>query len=461
MKARSRLCLVLAALCVALLVPRVVPAAVSSSGPRPLVPASKSLLDRGAYTGDLDVMLRKRSVRVLTAYSRTHFFLDKGQTKGLTYDYMREFETFLQKWLGRKQPKPVVYFVPTTRERLIPALLAGEGDVIAANLTVTPERKTKVEFSNPYLENVKEVVVTGPMSPVMVRLEDLAGSEVYMRRASSYWASLEQLTSRFVAEGRPPVRLWAADEHLEDEDLLEMLNAGLIPLVVVDDNKARLWAQVLPAIQSHDDLVVREGGDIAFAFRKGSPQLKSALDAFVKKTAKGTLFGNVVFSKYLTEGDFVKNAAADKERRKLESILAIFRRFGDHYGFDHLMLAAQGYQESQLDHSVRSPAGAVGVMQVLPSTAKDPNVDIADIDKIENNIHAAAKYMRFVTDTFLAAPQTDEFNRTMFAFASYNAGPAKVAKLRRLAAKRGLDPDQWFGNVELVAADVIGRETVQ
>ena len=191
MKARSRLCLVLVALCVALLVPRVVPAAVNSSGPRPLAPASKSLLDRGAYTGDLDAMLRKRSVRVLTTYSRTHFFVDKGQTKGLTYDYMRELlETFLQKWLGRKQPKPVVYFVPTTRERLIPALLAGEGDIIAANLTITPERRTKVEFSNPYLENVKEVVVTGPMSPVMVRHEDSAGSEpAYAGRAATGQAS--------------------------------------------------------------------------------------------------------------------------------------------------------------------------------------------------------------------------------------------------------------------------------
>jgi membrane-bound lytic murein transglycosylase MltF len=157
----------------------------------------------------------------------------------------------------------------------------------------------------------------------------------------------------------------------------------------------------------------------------------------------------------------VKDAAAEKERRKLEAILALFHRYGDRYAFDHLMLAAQGYQESQLDHTARSPAGAIGVMQVLPSTAKDPNVDIADIDKVENNIHAAAKYMRFVTDTFFADSKADEFNRTMFSFASYNAGPAKVAKLRRLAAKRGLDPNQWFGNVELVAADVIGRETVR
>jgi membrane-bound lytic murein transglycosylase MltF len=125
------------------------------------------------------------------------------------------------------------------------------------------------------------------------------------------------------------------------------------------------------------------------------------------------------------------------------------------------MLAAQGYQESQLDNSVRSKAGAIGIMQVMPLTAKDPNVDIANIAVLENNIHAAAKYMRYVMDTFFPDAKMDPFNRTMFAFASYNAGPAKIAKLRRQAVSRGLDPDQWFGQVERVVAERIGRETVQ
>ena len=125
------------------------------------------------------------------------------------------------------------------------------------------------------------------------------------------------------------------------------------------------------------------------------------------------------------------------------------------------MLAAQGYQESRLDNSVRSKAGAVGIMQVLPTTAGDPNVDIADVKVLENNIHAAAKYMRFVMDTYFPGARMDPFNRTMFAFASYNAGPARIAGLRRQAAGRGMDPDQWFGQVEQVAAERIGRETVQ
>jgi membrane-bound lytic murein transglycosylase MltF len=285
---------------------------------------------------------------------------------------------------------------------------------------------------------------------------------VWVRRSSSYRASLERLDRRLAAEGRAPLRLVEADEHLEDEDLLDMLNAGLIPLTVVDDHKARLWAKLLPRIGVREELAVREGGRIAFAIRKRSPRLKAALDAFVGKHEKGTTFGNVVFDRYLAETDFVRDAASEAERRKFERALGLFRRFGDRYGFDHLMLAAQGYQESRLDNSLRSKAGAIGIMQVLPSTARDPNVDIADIAVLENNVHAAAKYMRFVMDVFFPdAAGMDPFDRTMFAFASYNAGPARIAKLRRQATGRGLDPDRWFGQVERVVAEQVGREPVR
>jgi membrane-bound lytic murein transglycosylase MltF len=435
--------------------------AATASGPPSLPPEAQALIERATYRGDLDVMLQKGAIRVLTAYSKTDFYVDKGESGGVTYEYMRAFEAFLQKRQGPKQPRPVVYFVPVSRDRLIPGLLGGAGDLIAANLTATPERERQLDFSEPYLEDVREVVVTGPASPKLATIEDLAGKEVWARRSSSYWTSLKTLGRRFAAEKRPALQLVEADEHLEDEDLLDMLNAGLIPLMVVDDHKARLWAKMLRKIKVREDIAVHEGGRIAFALRKRSPKLKAALDAFVAKNEKGTTFGNIVFNRYLADTDFVKDASSAAERRKFEKVLTLFHRFGDRYAFDHLMLAAQGYQESQLDNSVRSKAGAVGIMQVLPTTAKDPNVDIANIDVLENNIHAAAKYMRFMMDTFFPEAKMDPFNRTMFAFASYNAGPAKIAKLRRQAASRGLNPDQWFGQVERVVAEGIGRETVQ
>src|SRR4051812_24896849 len=242
--------------------------AATGSGAPPSPPEAEALLERAAYRGDLDVMLRKGAVRVLTAYSKTDFFVDRGESGGVTYEYMRAFEAFLRKRQGGRGAKVAVYFVPVSRDRLIPALLAGEGDLAAANLTVTPERRARVDFSEPYLENVREVVVTGPASPELATVDDLAGREVWARRSSSYWGSLETLGRRLAAEGRPPPRLVEADEHLEVEDLLDMLNAGLIPLVVVDDHKARLWAKVLPRITVHEALAVRQEGGIAFAIRK-------------------------------------------------------------------------------------------------------------------------------------------------------------------------------------------------
>ena len=417
--------------------------------------------ERGTYRGDLDVMLRKGAVRVLTSYSKTDFFIDKGRGGGITYEYLQAFEAFLQKRQEPGQPRPTVYFVPVSRDRLIPALLAGEGDLVAANLTVTPERRQQVDFSAPYLDDVREVVVTGPASPKLATIADLAGKEVWVRHSSSYRESLDTLDRRFLAEKRPPMRLVEADEYLEDEDLLDMLNAGLIPLMVIDDHKARAWEKILPNITVHEDIFVREHGQIAFAIRKHSPKLRTVLDGFIEKNEKGTTFGNIVFDRYLVDADFVKGASSTAERRKFAKVLGLFRRFGDRYGFDPLMLAAQGYQESQFDNSLRSGAGAVGIMQMLPATAQDPNIDIPRIEVLENNIHAAAKYLRFVMDTFFPDTKMDSFNRTIFAFASYNAGPARIAKLRRQAADRGLDPDQWFGQVERVVAEKIGRETVQ
>src|SRR3954466_8272441 len=320
--------------------------AATGSGPPP-PPEAEAPLERATYRGHLDVLLRKGAVRVLTAYSKTDFFVDKGETGGVTYEYMRAFEAFLQERQGGRGAKVAVYFVPVSRDRLIPALLAGAGDLAAANLTVTPERRAEVDFSDPYLENVKEVVVTGPASPELATLDDLAGREVWVRHSSSYRASLEALNRRLMAAERAPAGLVAADEHLEDEDLLEMLNVGLVPPTLVDDTTARLWTRLLPDIRVREDLAVREGGRIAFAVRERSPKLKAALDAFVAKHGKGTTFGNVVYGRYLGNADHLRNAASRAGRRKLERVIELFRRYGDRYGFDPLMLAAQGYQESR------------------------------------------------------------------------------------------------------------------
>jgi membrane-bound lytic murein transglycosylase MltF len=431
------------------------PMAETASTPKEAVPGNKP------WIGDFDGMAERRAIRAMVVYSKTFYFLDQGRQRGVSYDLLKEFEKYVNNKLKTGTLKIEVIFIPVTRDEIIPGLVKGLADIAVANLTITPQRQKEVAFSDPWLTDVQELVVTGPAAPALVSVDDLAGKEIHVRKSSSYYESLVQLNGVFKKAGKRPIRLVPADEILQDEDLLEMVNAGLIPMIVVDSHKAQFWEQIFDDIKVHPDIAVRTGGEIAWAFRRNSPKLEAVVNEFVKGHKKGTLLGNMLFKRYLRDTKYVKNAASEQELKKFRAMVQYFKTYADRYDFDYLMIGAQAYQESGLDHSKRSPAGAIGVMQVLPSTAADRNVGIPDIEKLENNIHAGTKYLRFVVDRYFQDPSIDRINRMLFAFAAYNAGPARISDLRKKTAKMGLDPNVWFHNVEMAAAKEIGRETVQ
>jgi membrane-bound lytic murein transglycosylase MltF len=411
-------------------------------------------------------MIERRVIRVLAVPSKTSYFSDRGRQRGLTYEAFRLLEKDLnaklerEKKLKHKHLTVRVVFIPVRRDQLLPALVEGKGDIAAANLTVTIERQKIVDYAAPILTKVSEVVLTGPESPAVATVDDLAGKEVFVRRSSSYYESLTALNQRLASENKAQVILKEAPEQLEDEDLIEMLNAGLVGIVVVDKHKADFWKQVFPKIGVHDSVQVRTGGEIAWAIRKDSPQLKLMLDQFAAATASGPYAKDRerILTRYLKNAKYVKNAASEAERKKFLSLIRFFQKYGDKYDVDWLLMAAQGYQESQLDQSARSAVGAIGVMQIMPATGKD--MDVGDITQAEPNIHAGIKYMRFMIDRFYENEPMTRLDKALFAFASYNAGPGRVAQLRKEAGRRGLDPNVWFHNVEYVAADRIGEETV-
>ena len=413
------------------------------------------------WIGDFDEMAKRRLIRVLVAYSKTFFFLDGGRQRGLSHDLVREFEKFVNKKLKTKTLKVNVLFIPVQRDKLIPGLVNGLGDIAVANLTITSERLKSADFSNPLLTGVKELLVTGPAASPLSDIDDLAGKEIHVRRSSSYYESLVLLNEEFINTGKSKIKLVPVDESLEDEDLLEMVNAGLIPMIVMDSHKAQFWTQIFDKIKVHPEIAVRTGGEIGWAFRQNSPKLKAVVNEFVKGNKKGSLIGNMMLKRYLKSTKYVKNSLSKENLQKFEQMVELFQRYADQYEFDYLMMAAQAYQESGLDQNRKSHVGAIGVMQVLPTTAADRNVNISEIEKLENNIHAGTKYMRFIVDRYYKDEPMDDLNKMLFAFASYNAGPAKVRRLRNKTAKIGLDPNVWFHNVEIAAAQVIGRETVQ
>jgi membrane-bound lytic murein transglycosylase MltF len=348
--------------------------------------------------------------------------------------------------------------VPLPRDMLLSALLDGKVDFVAAQLTMTPEREQLVAFTNPTRENVNQIVVTGAGTPPIASIADLSGREIFVRGSSPYRQSLVALNQRFLTEKRQAIIIRDAPDDLEDDDLLEMVNAGLIPAIVVDDYIAKFWKQVFKNIVVNQEATVRTDGALAIAVRKSNPQLAAALNTFMSNYGLGTAFGNIVERKYLVKTTYVKSAASEAERRKFLRLVNFFRKYSDRYDMDFLLMAAQGYQESQLNQNAKSAVGAVGIMQLMPATGKQMNV--GDVKQAEANIHAGVKYMRHLRDEYYGDEPMDRLNKGLFTFASYNAGPGRIAQLRRETAARGLNPHVWFGNVEQIASERIGRETV-
>ena len=237
-----------------------------------------------------------------------------------------------------------------------------------------------------------------------------------------------------------------------------MVNAGLVKIAVVDDYLAAFWKKVFPSLTLHNDLTLRTGGNIAVAMRKNSPQLMAAANGWIKRNGPKTMFGNTMLNKYLVSTKFVKNATADADFARFKGMVELFKKYGNKYGVDWLLAVAQGYQESQLNQGAKSQVGAVGVMQVLPSTGKD--MKVGDVRQLEPNIHAGVKYIRFMIDQYYKDEPMDDLNKGLFAFASYNAGPGRIRQLRKETADRGLNPNVWFNNVEQIVSERIGRETV-
>lgn len=414
-------------------------------------------------TGDLDAMIARRTVRVLTTYNKIFYFVTGEKRRGVTYEAFHLFEEKLNRSLresGALKPGdlPVqVVFIPTPRSGLIPALLAGRGDIVAANLTETDERRRTVDFSNPVDTDVSEVVLSAPGVEPPASVEGLSGKTVFVRATASYHESLRALNTRLAASSAAPVDIRLAPDALEDEDLVEMVNAGLIAFTVVDKRKADFWKQVYPEVRVNDTLVLRSGAHTAWAVRPGSPRLLAALNDFLREAGPHTLTRNVLLHRYLGDATRLLRATSDSEVGKFRTLAPLFQKYGERYGIDWLLLAAQGYQESRLDQSVRSAHGAVGVMQLKPATAAD--MGVGDIGEADANIHAGVKYLRHIMDRhFAAEPMTPE-NKVLFTLAAYNAGPARVRRLRERAAELGLDPCVWFGHVEYVAG-AESRQTV-
>jgi membrane-bound lytic murein transglycosylase MltF len=429
----------------------------SAAGPEGQNVASETILRN--WKGDLDGMIQRRFIRVLTAYSKTNYFVDKGTQRGLVADTAAMFEEDLNKKLKNKHIRVQVIILPVSHDDLIPALLEGRGDVVAAGALISDIRMQQVDFTNPTKTGIAVVAVTGPGTPPVSKVEDLAGREVYLQMSATSPKAIERFNAELARKGLPPVKIKAAPESLAEEDILEMVNAGIVHTTLALDHIAEFWKQVFPNLAFNKSAAVKADAQTAMMIRKNSPLLKAELNAFLARYPEGSAQRNMLFQKYLKSVKYVKEATSESERAKFRKTISLFQKYGEKYSLDYLLMGAQAYQESQLNQNAKSSVGAIGIMQLMPATGQE--MKVGDIKQLEPNIHAGVKYIRFMMDQYYKNEPMDKLNKGLFTFASYNAGPARISQLRKKAAARRLDPNKWFNNVEVLASESIGRETVQ
>ena len=383
------------------------------------------------HTGDLDRIKKRGVLRVVTRNNAATYYLWRGELLGFDYELVRRF--------ADKQGLRLKIIVPEGRDQLLAMVRDGQADIAAASLTITPERRRNgITFSAPY-NHATELLVTRNDDPVS-SIAELAGRTVVVRRSSSYRNTIRKLQKQGI-----DVKLKAAPENLETERLIARVARGEYDLTVADSHIVDIeqtWRDDIRAA-----FALGEPRPHGWAMRQSNPQLKKAVDRYLKKSYRG-LFYNVTYAKYFKNNKRILQHQEQRPARNPDSKLspydALVRRYARRYGIDWQLLLSQVYQESRFDPSATSWAGARGLMQVLPRTARQFGVD--NLHDPESGLRAGVKYLTWLMQRF--EPTLDIGERNWFALAAYNAGLGHVRDARELAEKQGLDRDRWFGNVE-------------
>ncbi len=379
--------------------------------------------------GDLDVIKKRGTLRVLVRNNAVSFYLYKGSRDGFDYELAKTFARSLGLF--------VEVIVAPSYDALLPMLKEGKGDVVAASLTVTPERQKEVAFSRPYLK-VSELFVQKKGAPALTSLEALRGRTVTVRPSSSYAEKLRPLTAQY------GFTLADAKETEEVEDLLADVDEGRVELTVADSHFFQAEALFRPSLEAPLKLSGDTEADIAFAVRTENIKLRAALDAFVKKHYRSMEYNMLKKRSFENRGAIAQGRQSSAKSGSLSPYDKVIRRYSEQYSFDWRLMSAQAWRESRFDPNAKSFVGALGLFQVMPATGKE--LGFTKLQQPDQGVHAGVKYMHQLLNRFDASLPLDE--RVRFSLAAYNAGMGRVQDARRLAEDLKLDPDVWAGNVE-------------
>jgi membrane-bound lytic murein transglycosylase MltF len=405
---------------------------------------------REVWLGDLDGMLNRGRLRVLLPFSRTFFFRENGQNLGLSAEILKRYERFLNDQVILGDKKMEVIFLPTPQERLLEELLAGKGDVIAADIIPQPAQEQQITTISPVALEIQEILVTGPHASQFKSIFNLSGQTITLRKNSPYTASLQKLNNTLTSIGKEPVTLQFAAPFLQDEDLLEMTGVGLLPMTIIDNHVGEFWSDILYGVNLHKKIALRTAKELTWVIRADNHLLDESIRYFKENSYLPQDALQILIEYYRHRGNTLKNNLEPAALARYQRMLPLFEKYGKKYHFPPQLLAALAFQQSGIDPAF-GKNGAVGVMGLDPSATLQEGLEtkLKKMRKTAYNIQTAARYLRFLADHYFSSSNVEELDRNLMAVAAYQASPEQVIAARKKAALDGFNPDLWFNHTEV------------
>lgn len=390
----------------------------------------------------LNRIIKEKYYRVLTTQNIFDYFIYQGESKGLQYEKVKNFTKFLnEKYIkSEKELKIVFELIPTEYDQLIPMLLDGKGDIIAADLTITESRKMQVAFSDPF-QTVDEVIITRKE----LSDQDWRGKTFHVRKSSSYYESLKTHTNE--------VEISVVDENIHTENIIELISLGKYDYTIVDSHLAQYAVKSFPGLEILNERPFAINQKIAWAVRKENKNLLNEINTYLPNIKKGSLLGNMFSQKYFSNIGKIQSEEFNLRTKTLSKYDELIKKYSKKYKIDWRLAASLCYQESRFNQNIVNKWGAIGLFQIKQMTANEPYINITEITGIENaenNIHAGIKYLTWIKERYFDSnPKMDQQARFRMAIAAYNAGPARVLQAIKKAQEWGYNPEKWFRGVEL------------
>ncbi|MCK0543073.1 transglycosylase SLT domain-containing protein [Pseudomonas syringae pv. aptata] len=429
----------------------------------PLLPLQASARQTGpevvqhtVQVRDLPAIRSSKVLRVLVNQSRNSSGDVKGQEIGVEYHRLQAFEQYLNSH-SRAGQKITIKVIPKAKNQLPTALQRGEGDMIAPGELLDVSDAKGIQASAPIVHDVPLVLVGVRGQRSVRRVDQLSGKTLSLPTGSAADEALHQVNRQLELRKLPLAKIEWVDPSLAVEDVLEMVQAGIYPMTLVEQPIAERWARIMPKLRIERGLTLQTHGDISWFVRDNATQLRASVDDFLKdykpSAQQDQVFANAYKNTYKVNNPLVRN-----NLQRLEQLRPMLQRHADAQGMDWLDLAALAFKESKLDPSAKGSGGATGLLQITPSAAK--SVGVPSIQSADDNIRAGSRYMALIQRKYFSSNRVNERERMAFVMAAYNLGPERVQGMREEARRRGLNPNQWFFQTERVAMEQGGANVV-